>query len=313
MAGIKAIITHTDLDGVASAALILRAVGNVDKILFAQPHQLHAVLGKIPNGSTVYIADLGVNPGTLEKVVNEISRITNSGGSVRWFDHHVWDNDWVSKVKEAGADLAVDITTCGAGVVAKYFPVSGEGVKELVSATCSIDLWLFNDWRGNYLAKYVGHKEGGEWREYVARKLVNFNGEIDDEVESIAEEAVSRELRLYSKVVKEAKVGKAGEYVIAYYLKPRTEHVTSYIGNILLSRHGADIALICREGSLSLRSRNVNVREIAKKLGGGGHPAAAGAPIRPPLLILILAKLGLKSPLLNWCFKKVAEVITEGR
>ncbi len=310
MAGIKAIITHTDLDGVASAALILRAVGAIDKVLFAQPHQLHAVLGKIPNGSTVYVADLGVNPGTLERIVNEISRITDSGGSVRWFDHHVWDDEWVSKVKEAGADLVVDTATCGAGVVAKYFPVIGEGVEELVSATCSIDLWLFNDWRGNYLARYVGHKEGGEWREYVARRLVNFNGEIDGEVESIAEEAVSRELRLYSKVIKEAKVGKAGGYVIAYYLKPRTEHVTSYIGNILLSRYSADIALICREGSLSLRSRNVNVREIAKRLGGGGHPAAAGAPIRPPLPILILAKLGLRSPLLNWCFRKVVEVIT---
>ena len=313
MAGIKAIITHTDLDGVASAALILRAVDTIDKVLFAQPHQLHAVLGKIPNGSTVYVADLGVNPSTLEKVVNEISRITSSGGSVRWFDHHVWDDEWISKVKEAGADLTVDTTTCGAGVVAKYFPVSGDGVEELVSATCSIDLWLFNDWRGNYLARYVGHKEGGEWREYVARKLVGFNGEIDDEVESIAKEAVSRELRLYSKVIKEARLGRVGEYVVVYYLKPRTEHVTSYIGNILLSRYGADIALICREGSLSLRSRDVNVREIAKKLGGGGHPAAAGAPVRPPLLILVLAKLGFKSLLLNWCFKKVAEAITGGR
>jgi len=312
LAGIKVIVTHTDLDGVSSAALILRAVSDIDKIFFAQPHQLHAVLGKTPNGSTVYITDLGVNPSTLEKVVKEISRIVNSGGSVRWFDHHVWDNEWVSKVREAGADLAVDTATCGAGVVAEYFPVRGAGVEELVSATCSIDLWLFNDWRGNYLARYVGYKEGGEWREYVVKKLVGFNGEIDDEVESIAEEAVSRELRLYSRVVKEARVGDVGGYVIAYYLKPRAEHVTSYIGNILLSRYDADIALICREGSLSLRSRNVNVREIAKKLGGGGHPSAAGAPIRPPLLVVILAKLGLKSPLLNWCFKKVAEVITRG-
>jgi len=309
--GLRAIVTHTDLDGVASAALVIKTLGDVDRVFFAQPHQLHAVLCKIPNSSEVYIADLGVNQGTLEKVVREISRIVSSGGRIRWFDHHVWDEAWLKAVRGAGAEVWVDRGTCGAGVVAKYLPARGEGVDDIVSAACSIDLWMFSDWRGNFLARFVGLKEGGRWRERVARKLASSGSNlVDEEVVKAAEAMMDRELKIYSKVVREARVARVGRYVIAYYLKPRSEHVTSYIGNLLISRFNADIALICREGSLSLRSREVNVREIAKALGGGGHPQAAGAPARPPLLIRLLAIFRVKTPLLNWCFRKVAQAIT---
>ncbi len=308
--GLRAVVTHTDLDGVASAALIIKTLGDVDRVFFAQPHQLHAVLGKIPNASEVYVADLGVNQGTLEKVVRGVSRIVSSGGSVKWFDHHVWDEAWLEAVRRAGAEVWVERSTCGAGVVAKHLPAKGEGVDDVVSAACSVDLWVFNDWRGNFLARFVGLKEGGKWREYVARKLASSGSEIvDEEVVKAAEALMDRELRIYSRVVKEARIARVGKYVVAYYLKPKSEHVTSYIGNILLSRFNADIALICRNGSLSLRSRDVDVRRIAKALGGGGHPRAAGAPARPPLIIRLLAALRIKTPLLNWCLGRAAQAL----
>lgn len=303
--GLRVIVTHTDLDGVASAALILRAIGNVDRIMFAQPHQTHAVLGKIPNGAEVYVSDLGINEPLLDKVTMQVRRITSSGGRVRWFDHHVWDGEWIEALSASGAEVHVDTSTCGAGVVAKYFPVMGEGVEELVSATCSIDLWLFNDWRGNFLARYVGLQGGSKWREYVARELSTFKGELSKEMIAKVSEAFDQELRLYSKVVKEAKVLEVKGLKLAYYFKKDEEHVTSYIGNIMLSRFNADIALICKQGSLSLRSREFNVRELAKRLNGGGHPRAAGAPLRAPLIRVLLSILGFKKPLLNWCVNSV--------
>ncbi len=307
----RVIVTHTDLDGVASAALILRAVGDVDRIMFAQPHQTHAVLGKVPNGAEVYVSDLGINEPTLDKVTAQVRRITSSGGRVRWFDHHVWDDEWVEALNASGAEVHVDTSTCGAGVVAKYFPVRGEGVEELVSATCSIDLWLFNDWRGNFLARYVGLKGGSEWREHVARELSNFKGEFSNEIIVKVSEAFDHELKLYSKVVKEAKVLKVKGLKLVYYFKKDEEHVTSYIGNIMLSRYDADIALICKQGSVSLRSREFNVRELAKRLNGGGHPRAAGAPLRPPLIRVFISMLGFKKPLLNWCVNTVVNKLSD--
>ncbi len=304
------IITHTDLDGVASAALVVRGLGREpEKILFAQPHQLHAVLGKVRGGSKLYITDLGINPSTLAKVVDEVKRIVDSGGSVRWFDHHIWDDEWIRKVRDAGADLYVDTSTCAAGVVSRYFPVSGPGVDDLVSATCSIDLWVFNDWRGNFLARFVAYRKGSRWREEAVKKLSSFDGRLDDDTMRAAEEVIDKELKLYSKVAKEAELRECRGLKIAYYFKNNDEHATSYIGNLMLSRFDADIAVICKLKSISLRSKGFNVRELAKRLGGGGHPRASGAKMKPPLLKYLLAVIGIKGPLEKWCVSEVVKAL----
>ena len=284
-------------------------MGNYDRLHFAQPHQLYAVLGKIPNGSEVYITDLGVNPSTLDRVIEQIRRIINSGGKVYWFDHHVWDESWIKTVKDLGVNLFIDRSTCTAGVVAKYLNVSGEGVDVLVKATCSLDLWRFDHWLGNYLGKVVGYKGGSKWKEYIVKKLVNFKGVLDNELLQVVEEEISKELKIMSKVLKKAHVTRHGNLIIAYYFKSDDEHITSYIAHLLMSRFNADIAVICRKGSISLRSKAYNVRELAKVLGGGGHPRAAGAPLRPPLIIRILSFIGIRRPHLEWCITKVKKAL----
>ena len=282
-------------------------MGGYDRIYFAQPHQLHAVLGKVPNKAHVYIADLGLNNLIMDKVINQLRRIISSGGIVKWFDHHLWDEDWIKSVKSVGVELYVDRSTCAAGVVAKYLGVKGEGVNELVKAACSLDLWRFDFWLGSFLGKIVGFRGGSKWKEYVVRRLINFKGSLDDDLLAIVEEEVSKELRLFSQAIRKALVKNFKDIKLIGYFKGNEEHVTSYIAHILLSRFNADIAVICRNASISLRSKRYNVRELAKILGGGGHPQAAGAPLRPPIYIRILSMLGLKRLHLNWCLNKVIE------
>ncbi len=303
------VITHTDLDGLSSAALILKHVGNVDRFYFAQPHQLHAVLNKVPNSSRVFIADIGVNEQSLPKVIKQLKRIISSGGSVRWFDHHVWDDTWVTKIKEVGAELHVDRSTCAAGVVAKCLRLKGDDVETLVKAACSIDLWRFDHWLGNFLARYAGYKGGYEWKKHVVMRLSSFSGVLDDEIREVVERAVSRELKIFSRALKKAVITEVDGVKIVAYFKGNEEHLTSYIANILLSRFQADIAVIVRRGSVSLRSRTYNVRELAKTLGGGGHPQAAGAPLKPPFYIRLLTLLGIRRFHINWCIKRISEVI----
>lgn len=306
----RVIITHTDLDGVASAALICREINEPESIYFTQPHQLGAVLSKIPDGAYVYVTDLGINENTYSRILMNVKRIINSGGAVRWFDHHIWDKEWIDELSNLGAEVYVDTSTCAAGVVMRHFPVSGEGVNELVSATCSIDLWLFNDWRGNFLARYVGYKGGREWRVRAMRLLKEFRGELTPDIIGKVSEVFDDELRIYSDVVSKAGTKLIDGIRLAYYFKNNNEHVTSFIGNLMLSRFTADVALICKYKSISLRSRGFNVREVAKILGGGGHPQASGAKIKPPFWRLITALLGYKKPLLNWCVSKVSEAIS---
>lgn len=300
--GERVIVTHTDLDGVAAAAIVVGSVGEADRLMFAQPHQLAAVFAKIPNGAEVYVSDLGINQLILGKVAKQVRRIVGSGGAVRWFDHHRWEEEWVMRLREAGAEIYVDTGTCGTGVVAKYLPANAEWVKELVSAACSVDLWLFNDWRGNYLARYVGYG-GTEWKRMVVAKLVGFSG-IDEEIEEVAEEVVSRELETLTAAVTKAVVVSSGGGLraVAYFKSRDDNHLTSFIASLLMNRFDVDVAIICRKGSLSFRSRrDIDVSKAAKLIGGGGHPRAAGAKLDPPLWRLLLSLLGIRGPLFRWC------------
>ncbi|MEM1603037.1 MAG: DHHA1 domain-containing protein [Zestosphaera sp.] len=299
----RVLITHTDLDGVASGALIMKKYGHLDKIYFTQPHNLHARLAGIPNGSIVHITDIGVNKTSLDRIKENIKRILNSGGEIYWFDHHVWEESWIKELTELGVTLYVDRTTCSAGVVSKYLEV--ENSEELVKATCSVDLWLMNDWRGNFLSRYVGYAGGASWKEKALKKLVSFDGSIDSEVSEVVERAVTEELKIYDKALKKAKIRECGDLKIVYYFKDQEEHLTSYIANILMSRYGADVAVICRRGSVSLRSKSIDVRKVALSMGGGGHPRAAGAGLKPDLIRRVMYFLGFKKLYTEWCVNKV--------
>ena len=303
--GLRVVVTHTDLDGIASAALILRELGGIDRLYFIQPHRLYSVLARVPNGAELYITDLGANSSTISRVVAELRRVVRSGGRVRWFDHHVWDGEWVSAVTDAGAELYIDRGTCATDVVAKNLPVRDPTVRALVDATCSVDLWVFNHWLGNYLSRFAGFRGGSEWKGYVVRKLASFSGELDEEVLGVVEKCVDRELSVIGKALRRAGLADLGGLKVVYYLKGDEEHLTSYIANALMSRFSAEVAVICRRGSVSLRSRGVNVREVAKALGGGGHTYAAGAPLKPPLYIRLLYLLGIRGPHLKWCVRRV--------
>ena len=305
-----AIFTHTDLDGIASASLILKALGRVDKIEFIQPYQLHQYLKKVPPDSQIYISDLGINGSTFPYVLRELRRILNNGGRVKWFDHHVWEKVWIEKVKKLGVELFVDTSTCAAGVVSKYLPVEGKHIKDLVSATCSIDLWVFDDWKGNFLTRYASFKDSVKWKIKVVNELAQFKGNLNGEMLRIVEEFVDKELRVYSKVIKNAYVKSINNIRTVYYFKKGSdEHLTSYIGNLLLSRFNGDIAVICKEDSISLRSRCFDVRNLAVKLGGGGHPRAAGAKMKIPLIYKIMLLIGFRKYAISWCVKKVSEAV----
>lgn len=306
------VITHTDLDGTASAAVLLRYLGRVDKLLFIQPSSLVKAVSSLncDSGCVVYICDLSPNSSNYVALMESLRKLMRRGASVWWFDHHIWDDLWVSELREVGVKLFVDRSTCAAGVVVKYLGIVDEVSVRLARAACSLDMWVFDDWLGNFLARYVGFSKSSNWRRRAVGKLSS--GELlDEEILRVVEESVDRELEILSEALRKSKVKEVcGGVRIAYYYKAVKDHVTSYIASLQMSRFSADIALICRKGSASLRSRgSINVREIAKKLGGGGHEYAAGFSIRPRLLHRLLLYLGITGPYTEWCVSKVEKAL----
>ncbi|MCX8184299.1 MAG: DHHA1 domain-containing protein [Sulfolobales archaeon] len=306
-------IAHTDLDGVASAAIITRTLGSVDKYVFIQPQALPRVLSSVEcsNDCEIYICDLSPNSEGVNSITKNLRKLASSGAKIWWFDHHIWDSSWVKEVLDSGVKLVQDTSTCSAGLVYGELGV-GDSVSERLSrATCSLDLWVFDDWLGNFLARYVGYSKSENWRRRVTAKLSS-GSLLDSEILEVVEDSISRELEILSEALRKCGISDLCGIRVAYYYKSVRDHVTSYIAALLMARFNADMAAICRRGSVSLRSRGrVDVREIAKKLGGGGHRNAAGFSVRPPWIYRILILLGISSPYVRWCLSRIKSAVCE--
>ncbi|MCX8208851.1 MAG: DHHA1 domain-containing protein [Sulfolobales archaeon] len=309
----RIVVTHTDLDGVASAAIITRAFGSVDRYVFIQPQALPRALSSIncSSGCEIYISDLSPNGESVSSLLKNLRRLAGSGARIWWFDHHVWDSTWIKEVLGIGVRLVQDMSTCSAGLVYRELS-SGDTVSERLSrAACSLDLWVFDDWLGNFLARYVGYSKSENWRRKVTAKLSS-GSLLDRGIAEVVEDSVDRELKILSEALRKCGISDICGIKTVHYYKSVRDHVTSYIAALLMARYGADMAVICRRGSVSLRSRgSIDVREIAKKLGGGGHRYASGFSVRPPLVYRVLLLLGISSPYVRWCLSRIRRAICE--
>ncbi len=295
------VVTHTDLDGVGSAAAFLRIAGRRpgrdSTIAFTEPYELHELLGDlerhIERGDVLAITDLGLNDDTRRPIRDVMEKLTARGVRVEWYDHHVWSEDDIASLRRMGVNIYIDRTTCATGVVVRYAPILWKTapdslLEELSKAVCSADLWRWDHSLSPKLFRAVGSREASrEWRLKVIEKFLS--GILwDEEMERRLEEYVNEELRNMSSILKTVYVREAGGVRIASAYKENGPPANSILGALLLSRYKAEIAVIIRpNGGLSLRSRRVNVQRIAVKLGGGGHVRAAGAKIEIPLWIRI--------------------------
>lgn len=294
------IITHTDLDGAGSAAAALIALGLTPgdaTILYAEPYNLHEILGGIAGylekGDLLIISDLGPNRDSYPATINLIRDATSRGVRVEWYDHHIWPEEDKKALESAGGRLIHDTSTCATGVVGRYAPgLHGRErdpfLDELERAVCAADIWRWDHPLAPKLFRVADarYEDGREaWRNRIVEKFAS-KTLWDDELQAKLEEYVNMELRNYNKLISTAYTTTAGSCRIAATYKTHGPPSNSFIGASLLSRYNAKIAVIVRpNGGLSLRSRDVDVQKVALRLGGGGHPRAAGARIRLPLWV----------------------------
>ena len=321
MKGRLVVVTHTDLDGVASAAVYLRIAGaepGVDAdVVMTEPYRLHRVLANLGEAVRVAVMDLGPNASTFDETLRAVRGLVASGTVFEWYDHHRWDEEWIARLREAGANVFVDTSTCAAGVVARYaskvYEVEvDEFVERLVSATCAADLWRWDDPLAARLYRVVDRYKGARGDEWK-RKLIRgfYEGSLWwPDLDEALEEYLRLEFTGFRKALENTMIRETAGCRIVYVLKPRGPPNASILGNSLLSRYNADVAVIVRKRGrgMSLRSRSVNVRELAYALGGGGHPRAAGAPLEMPLLYRV-ASLFLPRLRLRYAAKRVEEAL----
>ncbi|MEB3756478.1 MAG: DHHA1 domain-containing protein [Desulfurococcales archaeon] len=291
------ILTHTDLDGVGSAAVYLLLKGKNPRdpdvsIVYVEPYNIHQkILNYIPyleEHDKIVVSDIGINPRVYDELKKILKKILEKNVKIEWYDHHKWIDKWINEITELNVELYIDTSTCATGVVAEYakpeikFNMDIEKtVKKIVYAVCAADLWKWDHYLAPKLFRIVTlNGSQGEIRRNLVLQKFTDQKIWDKELENLLEEYVNLELKNYSKIDKGLVRICGKKCCIGLTIKTRGPPSNSFVGSYILSRFDVDIACIVKSnGSLSLRSTKVDVQKIALALGGGGHPRAAGAKV----------------------------------
>jgi oligoribonuclease NrnB/cAMP/cGMP phosphodiesterase (DHH superfamily) len=242
----------------------------------ASPYSLPKALDRVaqfaPKSVEVFVCDLC--PDDYRDVAEELPALVDGAASVRWFDHHQWDDEVARQVREAGADLVVGESDeeCSADVTLREldheFPPH---LQELVTVTRDHDLWLKKDARSDDLADYAHWADNEEYLAIVG----DYGADLPEPVHDyLAGRRVEKEA-LVEKATARATTHEVGPWTVATtYGRCSQNEVAD-----ALREAGADAAVVVKPaGSASLRGSDgfAHCHEVAGLVNGGGHPKAAG-------------------------------------
>jgi oligoribonuclease NrnB/cAMP/cGMP phosphodiesterase (DHH superfamily) len=242
----------------------------------AGPYNLGEALDRVarfaPAGAEVFVCDLC--PDEYGDVGESLPALVERAGSVRWFDHHQWDDEVARQVREAGVDLVVGASDeeCSADVTLRSldhaFP---DHLRELVAVTRDHDLWLKEDARSDDLSDYAHWADDEAYLAVVGEHGPDLPAAVHD---YLAERRVEKEA-LIDRAVDRATTHEVGPWTVAAtYGRCSQNEVAD-----ALREAGADAAVVVKPaGSASIRGSDGFARchEVARLVNGGGHPKAAG-------------------------------------
>ncbi|MEZ3162655.1 phosphohydrolase [Halorubrum sp. RMP-47] len=245
-------------------------------LLSAGPYSIDTALERVAahadDGIDLFVCDLC--PDDYEWIAEPLEELADSTDAIRWFDHHQWDDETASAVREAGVDLVVGESDeeCTADVTLRSLDHAfDDRWAELAAVTRDHDLWLKEDPRSDDLADY-SYWAGAE--EYAA--VVGAYGvDLPEAVRSfVSERRVEKEARI-DLAVDRAVTHEVGDWRVAVtYGRCSQNEVAER-----LREAGADAAVIVKPaGSASIRGSDDfrHAHEVAGRVNGGGHPQAAG-------------------------------------
>jgi len=282
------IVSHSDVDGVVSAALIYRVKGDVSVLgcYLSSIRALIRSLGLAVNNALVngashlIISDLNIADDNQTKVITKLlSKLVNIGIEVYWFDHHKWLEKFINELTGIGVNMYIDESMVAAEIIAKYFRLDDDYSRKLVELAIDDDRFInknplstrwrrvlrWYDW--NFRRKAVKALAKGDlWPKWV------------DEAYKTIETIYVAMLR---QAIKNLKIIDVNGYKVATVFNvPGKVHPGDVHLELISQGLDADIYVLIYSGGTSFRSRVVNVASLAQKLGGNGHTHSAGAPIR---------------------------------
>lgn len=283
------LITHSDLDGIGCEILFRYVEGMFDNnidVVIAEYNDVNEIvenaLNELENGKymELFITDLSIN--------NELAkRISNNNMNVKLLDHHP-SAEFLNKYKFANVIIESGRgKECGTSLLASHYyeylqHVNIEIVK-FIELVRQYDTWEWRDKYNNIDAKklndllYILGRE--KFVNLILQKLLN-NESLFDETTNLILDLKQNEINNYINtkekdlIIKKVLGYKVGIIMCDMYL--------SELGNVLSEKHPElDFIAIIKQNSIGLRTvkDDINLTDIAKQFGGGGHPKASGFPL----------------------------------
>ena len=290
-------LTHgKDLDGIASAAIVLRYANRINgsfEVFFSEPQTLHDTFAKLFHNlsidvTEIIISDLGLNKHIVDQVAKILKDIkkANRNVKIRWFDHHIWNIEAKNKIGKIIDELVINERFCGAELVQRSLLPNDAIAAKLALIARDADFWIFSNEISKKLSKVISY------REVPLKSLVETLSKgifWNDDLERRFVEVLLKEKRMIAKCLEtlETHVIRGFKVALVKGKIPAGEIAE------LLAKKGYDvIAVISPEGKVSLRRGNskINLVPIAEKLNGGGHPFAAGGTLNYSWFDRFLAK-----------------------
>lgn len=282
------LFTHTDLDGIGCEILARLAFKDIDVIRCNYNNINEKVENEIDNEEykKIFITDISVNKEIADKL-NVIS------DKVILLDHHVTalflneysyalvqvDDDKIGKM--SGTYLFYEYLNKNI----KEFDSNNKLVKYLVELIRRYDTWewkeIYNDINAKKLNDLMYMMGQDDFIEYVLEKALK--EELLFDLKAITmldmkQKEIDNYIKLKNKSLKEIELlGYKVGIVFA-------DNYISELGNTLSELH-TDLDFIAiiniSSGVISYRTNkdNINLSDIAKFFGGGGHPKASGSTI----------------------------------
>lgn len=302
------LFTHNDLDGVGCAVVATHAYGKDVDITYCnygdKPDGINTLMEKFLSEhkyndySAILITDMSVSPEHAE-VLNDL--FINHEVTVRLLDHHA-TAEWLNKYEWANVETSRgDHLMCGTSLLFDYiwsedkeFLESHPYLPEFVDLVESYDTWRWEK-EENIMAKYLNdYLRLYGIKKFITRMLFCFNYHSKKDAITLIDNydleiLQTLDKRLYdyidelTKIVYITPVNIGGITYKTGVIITADQNV-SVIGNVLCKKYPeADFFTIVTPNSSMISFRtihdHINVGEIAKRLGGGGHAKASGVGI----------------------------------
>lgn len=233
------------------------------------------------SGKHVFIVDYSYDFVTLRK-------ISKSAKSLSLYDHHdTTMKNYDEYIKQLSLDLdlgiymdaQIDLTMCGAEIT--WNALFGIHTKPwFMHHVKDRDLWLWSDPNSRHFAE--AFFDMGICID-TFDKILNYNEDQREVFYQKGKNLGEFNSRMVEELCKKANLCEFGHSYFVSALE--CHHMQSECGNILAENIKVDFAMIYRYNlkdkiwNISLRGRKgcpINLADVAKTFGGGGHPLAAG-------------------------------------